>query len=33
LCYKSFAKAAGSKKAPDEENEPLISGGENSGKA
>ena len=33
LYYKSFAKAAGSKKAPDEENEPLISGGENSGKA
>jgi len=33
LYYKSFAKAAGSKKAPDEEKEPLISGGENSGKA
>ena len=32
LYYKSFAKAAGSKKAVDGEKEPLISGGENSGK-
>jgi hypothetical protein len=33
LYYKSFAKAASSKKVPDEEKEPLISGGESSGKA
>merc|ERR1711935_733788 len=32
LYYKSFAKAAGSTKAVDGEKEPLISGGENSGK-